>query len=252
MRPLSFLKSLSITTPDHLRDQEARSYITNFKRRQEELSSRLFQLFNFTVFENQLPADLPVVWNKRLLKTAGLCKQKRVNDRYTASIELSTKVCDSAERVRDTLVHEMCHAAVWILNKAKEGHGPHWKYWARKANRAHPEIPIIRRCHDYRINTKFIYRCVDCGYQIGRHSKSLDTERKVCGHCHGRFQLLTSGSRCGSAAASVSATPRTPNPFALFVKENYGSVKRDGGGLPHKEVMEALSKQFAKTKINFS
>ncbi|KAL8621066.1 hypothetical protein ACOMHN_040591 [Nucella lapillus] len=251
MKTLGFVPSLSSHIPDHLKDGEARSYIVHFKRKQEELSSRLFKLFNFTVFENQLSADLPVVWNKRLLKTAGLCKQKRVNDRYTAVIELSSKVCDTAERVRDTLVHEMCHAAVWILNKAKEGHGPHWKYWARKANRAHPEIPVIRRCHDYSINTKYIYKCEKCGYQIGRHSKSLDTELKVCGHCHGRFQLLPP-SRAPSTSTSLSATPRTPAPFALFVKENYGSVKRGGGGLPHKAVMEALSREFAKTKINFS
>ena len=86
--------------------------------------------------------------------------------------------------------------------------------------------------------------------RIGRHSKSLDTEKKVCGHCRGRFQLLVSGSR-NTSSASLPATPRTPNPFAQFVKENYGSVKKQGGGLPHKQVMDMLSKQFAKTKINF-
>ena len=44
----------------------------------------------------QLPPELPVVWNKRLLKTAGLCKLKRMGDKRTAAIELSTKVCDTA------------------------------------------------------------------------------------------------------------------------------------------------------------
>ena len=33
------------------------------------------------------------------------------------------------ERVRDTLIHELCHAAVWFLNGVNDGHGPHWKYW---------------------------------------------------------------------------------------------------------------------------
>lgn len=27
------------------------------------------------------------------------------------------------ERIRDTLIHEMCHAAVWIINETQDGHG---------------------------------------------------------------------------------------------------------------------------------
>nr|KAG5707785.1 hypothetical protein BaRGS_015945 [Batillaria attramentaria] len=247
----SFLRSLSADTPDHRRDPEARRFISQFRQRREEISSRLFKLFNTTIFDNQLPADMGIVWNKRLLKTAGRCKEKRIGDRREAAIELSVKVCDSAERARDTLVHEMCHAAVWLISGVKEGHGPHWKYWARKANKVHPEIPIIQRCHDYTISTKYIYRCTKCGYQIGRHSKSLDTDRKICGRCRGQFQLLLASA--GGAASDGSAcptprTPRTPNPFAMFVKENYGSVKKQG--LSHKEVMNQLSKDFAeKNKI---
>ena len=68
----------------------------------------------------------------------------------------------------------------------------------------------------------------------------------MCGKCRGRFELLaTAGSRPGS----VAATPRTPNPFAMFVKENYSSVRRPG--VAHKEAMEALSKEFAKAKLQF-
>jgi len=73
-----------------------------------------------------------LIWNKRLLRTAGFCayKKNRANpEDRTARIELSTKVCDSGERVRDTLIHEMCHAAVWLLNGVNGGHGPYWKYW---------------------------------------------------------------------------------------------------------------------------
>ena len=34
-----------------------------------------------------------------------------------------------AERLRDTLVHELCHAMVWIEHKVIDGHGNFWKYW---------------------------------------------------------------------------------------------------------------------------
>ena len=36
-------------------------------------------------------------------------------------IELSEKILDSAERTRDTLLHELCHAVVWIYHGVNEG-----------------------------------------------------------------------------------------------------------------------------------
>ena len=46
----------------------------------------------------QLPSDLPIEWNKRLLRTAGYCVYKRNpknSEDRSVRIELSTKVCDS-------------------------------------------------------------------------------------------------------------------------------------------------------------
>ena len=128
-----------------------------------------------------------MTWNQRLTKTAGVCIQKtvvvtrmdpergrRMPEQVRLSrIELSTKVLDSPDRVRDTLVHEMCHATAWIVSSYRDGHGPIWKCWAKKAMNAFSELPIIARCHNYAIRTKYQYRCTNCGYTIGRHSKSL-------------------------------------------------------------------------------
>lgn len=34
------------------------------------------------------------------------------------------------EKLRNTLVHEMCHAASWLVNKVnKPPHGNEFKYW---------------------------------------------------------------------------------------------------------------------------
>ena len=52
---------------------------------------------------------------------------------------------DSADRLRDTLIHEMCHAAAWIKSGVRDGHGAVWKAWAEKAQKALPELPIISR-----------------------------------------------------------------------------------------------------------
>ena len=112
---------------------EALKYIRNYSRHKKDLVNILFHLFNSKAFESKLPTDMLVSWNARLTKTAGMCIQRRIKitkrqdisyhsqntpetDVVRASkIELSTKVLDSCDRLRDTLIHEMCHAAAWIL-----------------------------------------------------------------------------------------------------------------------------------------
>lgn len=33
------------------------------------------------------------------------------------------------DRLRDTLIHEMCHAASWIIDNISDGHGLFWTRW---------------------------------------------------------------------------------------------------------------------------
>ncbi|XP_036404427.1 acidic repeat-containing protein [Megalops cyprinoides] len=218
-------------------------YCRSFKQKKEDLTSRLYQLYNSSVFDNKLPSNMSVTWNKKMRKTAGYCitgQERGGRNRY-ARIELSEKVCDSADRLRDTLVHEMCHAATWLINGVRDGHGSFWKLYARKATVAHPELPMVTRCHSYDINYKYQYECTRCKNTIGRHSKSLDTQRFVCALCTGQLVLLT------------PAKPRGATPFASFVKENYGSVRQELVGQSHAEVMRKLSADFAsKTRLSQS
>ncbi|XP_029578199.1 uncharacterized protein gcna isoform X1 [Salmo trutta] len=213
----------------------------NFKQIKEELTSKLYRLYNTSVFDSKLPSNMSVSWNNKMRKTAGYCitGQERGSGNRYARIQLSDKVCDSADRLRDTLVHEMCHAATWLINSVRDGHGPFWKLYARKATLAHPELPMVTRCHSYDINYKYQYQCSCCKNTLGRHSKSLDTQRFVCALCSGPLVLLT------------PAKPRAPTPFANFVKENYGSVRQNLVGQSHGEVMRKLSVDFAtKTKLS--
>ena len=48
--------------------------------------------------------------------------------------------------------------------------------------------------------------------------------------------------------AANSATPKAPNPFAIFVKENYKNHKAPG--VKHGDVMKILSVKFSETKIS--
>ncbi len=114
-----------------------------------------------------------------------------------------------------------------------------------------------------------------CGHEIHRFSKSIDITKQGCGICHGRFQLLQNKSEKdvqaivdlteknnderfdrvaghsndgSSANHVVMATPSKPlNAFSQFVKDNYGSVKKDRG-LNHAETMKELGAQFKSLK----
>ncbi|NWV66909.1 ACRC protein, partial [Malurus elegans] len=102
--PGCFLQELSNPTSQ---------YVKYFKKNKEELAQKLYRLFNSTIFEQKLPEDMVIIWNKKMRKTAGYCvtgqRAGPAGERY-ARIELSEKVCDSADRLRDTLIHEVCHA----------------------------------------------------------------------------------------------------------------------------------------------
>ncbi|XP_052126179.1 germ cell nuclear acidic protein-like isoform X2 [Frankliniella occidentalis] len=256
----TFLSSLS--GPTHqpgVRDHpEAVIYSKNFKGKKEELTRRLFKLFNREVFDRRLPDDMVLEWNARLVRTAGLCYCKLVRKggvtSRTTKIDLSTKVITSPDRLRDTLIHEMCHAAVWLLNNVSGGHGPFWKAWAHKAMKRFPELPPIERCHSYKIETKFTYRCTKCGYSFGRHSKSLDLDKKRCGYCYGTFEVFLSskGPNTKEKDSETPKAPKAPSGFALFVKENYGLIKQDHSDFKHGDIMKKLGEKFAQMKVKQS
>ncbi|XP_032664054.1 uncharacterized protein LOC116840865 isoform X2 [Odontomachus brunneus] len=243
----SFLASLSITVPMNNVHPDARKYRLDYKNLKEELCKKLHKLYNEKVFDNKLPHDMPIEWNVRMRGTAGYCYNKKVVRSLTgivrsSRIALATKILDTPDRLRDTLIHEMCHAAAWLINEVSDGHGPFWTEWANKAMRTFPELPPIRRCHDYEIKTKFTYKCTGCGYSIGRHSKSLDIEKKRCGHCYGKFELLVNKTT-KSGTVQVQTPKREPSGFALYVKQNYNSVKKEKN-IKHADVMKILGIQM--------
>ncbi|GMR44123.1 hypothetical protein PMAYCL1PPCAC_14318, partial [Pristionchus mayeri] len=92
-------------------------------------------------------------------------------------------------------------------------------------------------CHNYEIEAKFVYECDGCGQLVKRHSKSLDTTKKCCGRCHGRFHLRET---------ETNGKKREANAFALYVKDNYGEEKKSGRS--HKEIMQLLSARFKLSK----
>jgi predicted SprT family Zn-dependent metalloprotease len=275
---LSFVESLStILDNEDQRDPTVLIYMKKFKNKavKNELLQKCYNEINRVSFDNQLPADLKLVWSGRLSSTGGYCKNITRASTRSSEIHVSTKVCDSPERMRDTLAHEMCHAAAFLINGLLDGHGSVWKSWANRVNFTFKKIPKITVTHSYEIKKKFIFKCQTCKFEIHRFSKSIDVNKELCGLCHGRFEIILNNKndknkieetldnddrfdriknddyefKSASSSAKVSsaienAVTRTPNKFAMYVKENYNTIKKDKNLNSHKDVMQELSKNF--------
>jgi predicted SprT family Zn-dependent metalloprotease len=206
-----------------------------FRTRRDEVTAKWFADLNQSVFGGKLEA-VAVVWSTRLRSTAGMFKGK------SKLIVLSTKVLDTESRMRETLAHEMCHAAVGLIDQQLDAppHGSLFKSWGRRVTQKWPIIGPVTTCHSYKIEYKYQYQCQSCKHCFGRHSKSIDCDKKCCGKCRGRLILLQASA----------ASKRPPTAFSLFVKEHFKEVK-DGmaGGTSHGDVMKELSLQFKATKI---
>ena len=140
------LRSLNQSFDANARHPLADNFWSNFPDARNNLATVLYRGFNETVFDSRLPPTMEIGWNKRFKKKAGRCKMSKKPLR--CRIELSTKLCCTPDRVRSTLLHEMCHAAVWLFHQGR-GHGKLWRQYADKAVRVHPYLPKVTRCHRY-------------------------------------------------------------------------------------------------------
>ncbi|CAF1589013.1 unnamed protein product, partial [Adineta ricciae] len=243
---VTFLESLSNYVPFEDKHTDAKQYFTKTgfknKNKRQELADKLFSMFDRDVFSSKLSENVTTVWSGRLTATAGHCTTRRTSQ--TAIITLSNKVCDSPERCRDTLLHEMCHAAVSLIDgKMNEGHGPLWRKWTRKAEQHYPYLPAISVKHTYDIAYKFVYRCTKCQYEVQRHSKSLDIEMDFCGKCMGKFELLVNNTKTNE----VQTPKKTLTRYNLFIKEHFQTMKQAQPHLSTPQLMKHLSQEYKKS-----
>ncbi|KAL5535156.1 hypothetical protein ACEPAF_3250 [Sanghuangporus sanghuang] len=182
----------------------------------------LFDELNTSVFMNRLPKDTPLIWNNRLLATAGRAKWHRDSKGVvTTYIELATKVLDCEDRIRNTLSHEMCHLACWVINcNPKENHGGVWRGWVEEVMLKRPDIFITTK-HSYDISYKYEWQCQTptCKKIYGRFSKSINPAESICGACKvgeliPLFQVRTRKTNAVSklAASKTRDPPVTGSP----------------------------------------
>ena len=193
--------------------------------------------FNSNIFDNQLDENMPIEWSTRLRKTAGLTYLTLKRDKHDrtittkfARIELASKVLTDEHRLRATLLHELCHAAAWVIDGVrKPPHGPVFKKWGTLSSQMYADLPVST-CHNYKIEYKYIYRCENygksCHWEMGRHSKSVDTKQKCCGHCRGKIA----------------------NPLIV---DNQGNIKQQRKKTKYQEFQTEQFKQLANSLLSF-
>jgi predicted SprT family Zn-dependent metalloprotease len=245
--------------------QQQQQQRRTFRKHREEWTIEYLHKYDRMVFDGRLVTQpqsstqqddqrqplLTVSWSNKLRTTAGLTRLRRKAKNHqqqkhddskslsssskiyrTADIELSTKVLDTLDRLKCTLLHEMCHAAQWILDgNAKPMHGPIFKKWARWASKQ-TGVPISVR-HSYEIVYKYAWQCESCHVIIQRHSRSVNIERHRCGTCRSRLREIqppTSTTSTTSVSKSTfapsSRRKRVETPYNRFVREQSSSVRQ--------------------------
>ncbi|KAL5336084.1 SprT-like family-domain-containing protein [Aspergillus crustosus] len=179
-----------------------------------------------------------IVWSKTLQTTAGRAKWRRdritVNDRssadslsssgsetpsttsvkHYATIELAERVIDDEDRLLNTLAHEYCHLANYMISNIRnQPHGTSFQAWGQKCKEALKDHPIyggrieVTTKHSYKIDYKYVWTCVDCCQNYGRHSKSIDPSKHRCGKCRGLLQQIKPKPRSTSPRKKPAVGP---------------------------------------------
>lgn len=70
------------------------------------------------MYDQRLPVDLEIIWTEKLQSTAGraMCRVMKSTGVRTATIELAAKIITSEDKLKETLLHEVCHVAAHLID----------------------------------------------------------------------------------------------------------------------------------------
>jgi predicted SprT family Zn-dependent metalloprotease len=165
--------------------RSAKAAKQSFDSRKESLAVTLLHLLDTHITSRKISTlsastgGVSIIWSKTLRSTAGRANWRRtvvspVKGRSTgstvqhyASIELATKVIDCEVRLVNTLAHEFCHLANFMVSGVRDQpHGASFKAWASKVTgylRDHEErmyhgVEVTTK-HSYVIEHKYLWVC---------------------------------------------------------------------------------------------
>jgi predicted SprT family Zn-dependent metalloprotease len=228
------------------------------KNTRDSLVNSLFQEYNERVFSSKLPLSMIVEWSPRLRKTAGVTLLTRKHDYFSASlmydakIQLSVKVLDTPHKLATTLLHEMCHAAAWLIDHvSKPPHGSAFQSWARIATKEYPKRRVTT-CHSFKIHYKYQFQCKLCTHLYGRHSKSIDVQSQRCGKCKGELVFLGTfkpdGTKSKSGVPAPATEKKPKNAYQVFADSLRKELKEKNPNLKPQQVMSEIAKAWTAKK----
>jgi predicted SprT family Zn-dependent metalloprotease len=259
-KPVQTLPPLDLSVKDVRAQRKA------FAEQKHAIASSFLTELDTTISQGRISlltqqtGGIKLVWSRTLKTTAGRANWRReqirirtgplptdftTEIRHHCSIDLAEKVIDDEERLYNVLAHEFCHLTTFMLSNVRNNpHGAEFKSWGRQATSAfaHKGVEVTTK-HSYSIDYKFVWECVNCGYEFKRHSKSVDTSRHSCGRCKGKLVQTKPTPR--AAGKDVSE-------YQVFVKANFARVKKEmesnGQSSQMGKVMEAVARDYREMK----
>ncbi|KAF2259978.1 hypothetical protein CC78DRAFT_502352, partial [Lojkania enalia] len=211
---------------------------------------------------------IKLAWSRSLLTTAGRATWRREQlrlrtgplstdlkqeIRHHCTIELAEKIIVDESRLYNVLAHEFCHLTTFMISNIRNApHGKEFKGWAKLVSDRFQHLGVqVTTKHSYEISYKFVWTCTNCLYEFKRHSRSVNPERHSCGRCRGRL-VQTKPVPRGAAAAATPGGKREMSEYQVFVKRNFGRVKREmaerGVDYQMGKVMEEVAREYRETK----
>ncbi|OTA65933.1 hypothetical protein K449DRAFT_391904 [Hypoxylon sp. EC38] len=297
-KPADSPKKTKQQSAQDLKTEAKRKYATSPKKRdarkafdatKEELARNFLAELDERITNGQLgeltkdTGGLRITWSNTLLTTAGRahwkCKtlshttrhadgttvNKREERQHHASIELACKVLSNESDLLNTVAHEFCHLAVFMLNgKPKVAHGAEFKTWGARCGQMFKDRGIeVTTKHNYVIDYKYIWKCADCTCEVRRHSKSVDPVRQRCGRCRGNLIQVKPTPRGGSASANATpgnadggangsgkegpaTTKRKTSAWNEFMGKEMKALSKTNPGIPRNERLAIVSAKWAE------
>jgi predicted SprT family Zn-dependent metalloprotease len=228
------LSKTAIKKAEAEKNRAAKARRLSFNNKKAEFAQNFFNALDQAASGGEVSrlaeptGGVTIVWSKTLNTTAGRARWRgeRVVShgpngetrglskiRHHASIELAEKIIDDEYRLINTLAHEYCHLANYMVSNVHDNpHGASFKGWGKKCAEVMKDHPIyggkinVTTKHTYQIDYKYVWNCMSCGQEYCRHSKSIDTGRSRCGVCRGVLQQTKPKPRNVSPKKSA-ATP---------------------------------------------
>jgi predicted SprT family Zn-dependent metalloprotease len=224
---------------------------TLFNKTREKFAVKLFNQFDQTVFDGKLKAaGIQLSWSRRLTSTAGktIVKLGRGIQKGVCKVDivLSATILDRETRLQSTLLHEMCHAAAWIVDKNDNPpHGPVFQKWAELAQ-ARTGVAVTTT-HTYSI-AKYAWACKSaaCTVKILRPTNSFKPDAVVCAKCGSGFVAVN----VETGEPLQLRAKKLPSKYNIFVKEQSQTVRKlleaksTGRKVSQGEVMAELAKRW--------